>query len=280
MVLSIAGTLTFSLVFSASAASAATPAEEGEAIFKQKCQACHTIGGGRTVGPDLKDITTKREKDWLVAFISTPEKLIEQDDPIAKELVQQYGLPMPNMGVREDDAEAILAYMEAASGQPVITPVPATGGETQPASTPVLEPNARIGKFFFTGSLVFTNNGPACLSCHNVNTVGIIGGGTMGKDLSASYATMGKTAIDAILTTMPFPMMKAVYSGVPLTEEEVASVSAFLAEASSAPEQRQNPNLFFIIGGAGALLLVGMFQLLWRGRLTGVRRSLVKGGSK
>lgn len=30
-------------------------AEEGEQIFKQKCAGCHTIGGGRLVGPDLKE---------------------------------------------------------------------------------------------------------------------------------------------------------------------------------------------------------------------------------
>lgn len=28
-------------------------AEEGEALFMEKCSPCHTIGGGKGVGPDL-----------------------------------------------------------------------------------------------------------------------------------------------------------------------------------------------------------------------------------
>ncbi len=45
------------------------PAEEGETIFQAQCAACHTIGGGPLVGPDLLGVTERRENDWLIRWI-------------------------------------------------------------------------------------------------------------------------------------------------------------------------------------------------------------------
>ena len=41
-------------------------AQDGEALFKQNCGACHRVDKGRSVGPGLLDITTKRSEDWLI----------------------------------------------------------------------------------------------------------------------------------------------------------------------------------------------------------------------
>lgn len=256
---------------------AATPAEQGQAIFQQKCQGCHTIGSGRLVGPDLKGVIATRDRDWLVSFITTPDKLIGQGDPIAREIVQQYGLPMPNLGITEEDAQAILVYIEAqsAGGKPAPTPT-----QTTIATPTTVSVNTATGKDLFTGKLALKNGGPACLSCHNVSAIGVIGGGTVGKDLTTAYSNFGETGITSILKTTPFPMMKEIYTAKPLTDEEITGVTTFLKEASSAPSTTyQNPGLFFIIGGVAALLIIGIFQWLWRGRLAGVRRPLVKGGS-
>ncbi len=101
-----------------------TPTEPGKAIFEQKCQSCHSIGGGRIVGPDLKGITERRERGWLIRFIVSPDELIAQGDPIAKQLVEEYGIPMPNMGLSEPEGEEVLAYIEAQSGGEPIPPTP------------------------------------------------------------------------------------------------------------------------------------------------------------
>ena len=274
--------LVSSLIFFGAPGNAATPAEQGQAIFEQKCKACHTIGGGRLVGPDLKGVTANRDVDWLVGFITAPDKVIAAGDPIAQQLVQQYGLPMPNLGVTEADARAVLAYLDTQSGgsKPAPTPTQTTTAPP-PVPTPTLILNDDTGRDLFTGRLTFKNGGPACLSCHNISAAGFIGGGTVGKDLTNAYATMGEAAIRSILKTTPFPMMKQIYTQKPLTDNEITDVLAFLKSASSTPSApSQNSSLFFIIGGASALLIIGVFQWLWRGRLSGVRRPLVKGGSK
>ncbi len=278
VVLAILG-LIFGISVPVTTAFAQTPVEHGQAIFEQKCQGCHSIGGGRRVGPDLKGITAIRDKDWLIRFITIPDKIIAQGDPIAKELVQQYGLPMPNLNISDEDAGELLVYIEAksAGNEPAATPATVT----PPITTIAGSIDAETGKDLFTGKLALKNGGPACLSCHNVNSVELIGGGTVGKDLTKSYSTFGEAGIISLLKTTPFSMMKEIYTAKPLTDEEIAGVIVFLKSAGSATSiPAQNSGLFFIIAAVGALAVIGLFQWLWRGRLAGVRRPLVKGGSK
>ncbi len=89
---------------------------DGAASFVQKCAACHTIGKGQTVGPDLKGVTARREQDWLVRWIMHPDKMLAEKDPIATDLLKQFnGIPMPPQGIAEEEARALLAYIAAQS---------------------------------------------------------------------------------------------------------------------------------------------------------------------
>ncbi|MEK6614506.1 MAG: c-type cytochrome, partial [Bacteroidota bacterium] len=55
-------------------------AQDGTTIFKQKCSACHKIGEGRLVGPDLIGVTTKRSEDWLMKWTKSSSTLIASGD--------------------------------------------------------------------------------------------------------------------------------------------------------------------------------------------------------
>jgi len=39
--------------------------DAGEQVFNTTCFACHTIGGGRLIGPDLAGVHEKRSQEWL-----------------------------------------------------------------------------------------------------------------------------------------------------------------------------------------------------------------------
>lgn len=85
----------------------------GLTLFNQRCSGCHNIGGGdRPTGPDLQNVTERRERDWLLQMITAPDQLIGQGDPIARALVEEYILEMPNLGLSHEEAEKILAYIE------------------------------------------------------------------------------------------------------------------------------------------------------------------------
>lgn len=94
----------------------AEPDEElvamGKDVYKNKgCVACHTIGKGKLVGPDLLGVTERRSEDWLSRWMLNPDEMLKTD-PIAKEMLKVHMVPMPNQGLTEKEVEALIAYMK------------------------------------------------------------------------------------------------------------------------------------------------------------------------
>lgn len=95
---------------------ALTPEETaGQAIFERTCLACHSIGEGARVGPDLKDVHQRREHDWLVKWLENPMEMAVTD-PIGKQLLKEWNnVPMANPNLDRGQIEQVLAYIAAAS---------------------------------------------------------------------------------------------------------------------------------------------------------------------
>jgi cytochrome oxidase Cu insertion factor (SCO1/SenC/PrrC family) len=95
----------------------------GESMFRTRCGACHTIGGGDKndiargdIGPDLLGVVAKRERSWLIRMLAEPDKLLEEKDPLAVALLQQYnGVLMPNLRLSEADINDLITYLEEES---------------------------------------------------------------------------------------------------------------------------------------------------------------------
>lgn len=81
-----------------------------EAFSARGCAACHTIGGGPKVGPDLAGVTTRRDPAWFRAMVTEPDSML-RDDPVARALHARYRSSMPDLGVRPGEAEALWAYL-------------------------------------------------------------------------------------------------------------------------------------------------------------------------
>jgi protein SCO1/2 len=87
-------------------------ARPGEALYRRLCAGCHTVGKGNKVGPDLAGMAERRDRDWLLRFISSPERLRAQKDPIALGLVASFPtVRMPPMGITPNDAGDLIAYV-------------------------------------------------------------------------------------------------------------------------------------------------------------------------
>jgi cytochrome c2 len=82
------------------------------------CAPCHTIGVGDRVGPDLRDVTARRDRAWLTKFIKNPKKAFAENDPIALALAARFpGVRMPVLGLGDPDAQDLLAYLDAQSAR-------------------------------------------------------------------------------------------------------------------------------------------------------------------
>lgn len=98
---------------------------DGEYIFRNRCSACHTIGGGdlmdaerQHIGPDLFNVTQQRDREWLERWIAEPDAMLEEEDPLAMALYEEWNrIPMPNMRLVEKDVQSILGYIEQESAR-------------------------------------------------------------------------------------------------------------------------------------------------------------------
>jgi protein SCO1 len=87
--------------------------DKGAYLFHTRCSACHTMGNGDKVGPDLLGVTSVRERAWLSRMIMEPDKLIEEKDPIATALFKQYReIRMPRLNLPEVDVNTLIEFMK------------------------------------------------------------------------------------------------------------------------------------------------------------------------
>lgn len=246
----------------------AQPVEKGAAVFQEKCIACHTVGQGDLVGPDLKGVTGRRSRDWLARWLQAPDRMLAQGDRIATELLRQYrNVPMPNQGLTEEQVSALLAFLETGAAATALK-------STVASSAPAPPGDAVIGKALFTGVARFRNGGPSCMACHSVAGIGALGGGALGPDLTTAYTRYGEAGIAAVLARIPFPAMSPIFRDRPLTPEEQAHLRAFLQQAVA---ERPTPAVgqLTLLAVAGAAILLAAAHFLWRHRLTTVRRAML-----
>ena len=86
-------------------------ASRGQELFTLKgCNACHTVGSGRLIGPDLSGVTDRRTRGWILGMITNPDSMIRQDS-IAHRLFGEYMTPMANQNLTRDEAGAVYQYL-------------------------------------------------------------------------------------------------------------------------------------------------------------------------
>ena len=87
--------------------------DPGQYVFAGHCAACHTIGHGDKIGPDLVGVTSARNRDWLKRFIQEPDKVLAEKDPTAVTLFERYKqVRMPNLRLADGDVETVIKFLE------------------------------------------------------------------------------------------------------------------------------------------------------------------------
>ena len=90
--------------------------DEGARLFKNQCAACHTVGKGDGIGPDLANVTKRRHHCWVSRYIAEPDKMLAEKDPVAVELFAKYkDVRMPNLSLTPDEVALLLTYIEKES---------------------------------------------------------------------------------------------------------------------------------------------------------------------
>jgi mono/diheme cytochrome c family protein len=250
-------------------------AQEPAAYFKQNCMSCHTVGGGRLAGPDLKDVTQRRDRAWLAQWIQNPRAVLDGGDPYAQKLLQDSrGVVMPTpAGMNSQLASSLVDLLEAESKLPR-----SQFAGVQISDRPFTAQDAVLGMALFTGEKRLANGGPPCISCHTMKGMPGLHGGRLGPDLTLVYERLqGRKGLGAWLGTPASPTMAPVFKTTAMNGDEIFALTAmFEHETKSRGQDDQTALLnFFLLGLGGAVVGLVAFDRIWRKRLTGVRRQIV-----
>lgn len=254
-------------------------ADETADFFRQNCFSCHTIGGGRLTGPDLKDVALRAKPDWLVRYLLDPKAMIDSGDPYAAKLLQEArGVVMPTVaGINKDKAAALLALIDAESKLEksqfqgmMISLAPFTQKEID------------LGRDIFLGRKPLANGGPICISCHSIKGINYMGGGKLGPDLSRVFERLdGRKALGAWLMSPATANMGPLFKNTTLKMEEIIPLIAlFESSAKAGGEDDGGSSLTFLFAGLiCAGIVMGFIASYWQDRHRAVRRPMVNGGA-
>lgn len=246
-------------------------------FFRQNCMSCHTIGGGRLVGPDLKDVTKRADRDWLLKFMANPKSFLDSGDPLALRLKEEArGAIMPNIsGLDPARAAALLELIDAESKLPKSQFIGLNLSD-QPFTALDIENGRRI----FNGTRALANGGAACLSCHSVVDLRALGGGRLAPDLTKVFERMnGRKNLASWLMAPATPTMRPLFADRSMTNDEIVALVAYLeASARRPPVTGDTSTLSFLFLGLGGAVFgfIGA-DTVWRKRFRGVRKPMVRG---
>jgi mono/diheme cytochrome c family protein len=221
---------------------------EAAATFNKRCTACHTFGKGVKVGPDLKDVTKRRGREWLIKFIHASSTVINSGDATAVSLFAEFKKQrMPDWtDLSEKQINDILDFI--AIGGPDIKPPDERNAEL--ASSSDLE----LGRQLFSGARHFKYGVQPCGACHSVQ--GTRWGGSLGPDLTQTYFKFQDRALTEFLRHPCFRWESAGAGAHYLTAKEVFALKAFLRQAGSRKSaQVESPGRAFSSASAQQAIL-------------------------
>ena len=88
-------------------------AESGAWLFRRNCSACHHLGEGDRIGPDLAGVTERRSYEWIEAMIRRPDSMLAVDS-IAQAMLLQYQVPMADRRLGPERVRALLEFLRRA----------------------------------------------------------------------------------------------------------------------------------------------------------------------
>ena len=105
--------------------------QAGKKLFNANCAACHKLNK-RAVGPALRGISSKYDREWLYSWIKNSTAMVKSGDAQAVAIYEEYnGSVMTSFQqFSNDDIDNIIAYTDYVPPAPAITAsVPVVSGQ-------------------------------------------------------------------------------------------------------------------------------------------------------
>lgn len=220
----------------------------GAELYEEHCELCHEADGSGDPG-EVPPLTRNPE----VADTAYLERVIREglSGPLER-LGETYDDEMEGFPeLSDDEVASIIAYVQGGLG--------AARGATP---EPTIPGDGARGERIFAGQDDLANGGPSCFSCHTAGARGHLGGAGLGPDLTALRERFkGETKLAAALRKPPSPMMRQVYAGRALSDDEVADLREFFGKIETA--EPVGTDWLILLGLAGAATLLVLHGVLF-----------------
>jgi len=117
--------------------------QAGKKLFNANCAACHKLNK-RAVGPALKGVSAKYDKEWLYSWIKNSTAMVKSGDAQAVAIYEEYnGSVMTSFPqLSNEDIDNIITYTDYTPPAPAVAPIPAgaaaQGSESGVSNTIIL----------------------------------------------------------------------------------------------------------------------------------------------
>ncbi len=132
----IAINLFFSLLLSFNLSAQELDISKGKSLFNANCASCHKLNK-KLIGPALKGVSAKYDKEWLYTWIKNSAAMIKSGDEQAVAIYEEYNKVAMNSfpQLSNEDIDNILAYTDYVPPKPVSPVSGAPVGENIGSST-------------------------------------------------------------------------------------------------------------------------------------------------
>ena len=244
----------FTALLSGTAADQIQAAEDsvsGADVYEENCEMCHEVGGVG-IPEEIPPLVGNPRIDDLEYLARVILQGVSGPIEVGGEIYEEEMEGFPELS--ESEVAALIDYIQGGFAAPTSVAV------AQAPPPEVLGDTAR-GEALFAGRQQLANGGPICFACHTAGTFGHLGGSGLGPELSGLGSRFaGEKGLRSAVRKPRSPVMRPVYAGRELTEQEVADLAAFFSMTATG-EPGGGTDWLLVAGVSGALALFGLMAV-------------------
>ena len=236
---------------------------KGKEIYDKNCAVCHKLTDEKLVGPGLKGVAERHDKEWIKKFIVASQDMVKAGDPVAVKLFEENSkIPMPDHKfLSDDDLNQLITYIE--------TYKPA---EAVKVSVDITKKDGfwrdeiLRGERLFSGVIPFEKGTTLnCVSCHAVVSTDTLNFNPSAYELAQAWQEPNGTNLYQVLREPTSTKMAEVHKGLQLSDKEIYDISAYLSKVGKEGMIWETifPGRLLLFLFMGLLMALALADLIW-----------------
>lgn len=237
--------------------------DKGKEIFEKSCAVCHKLSDEKLVGPGLKDITQRRDKEWIKKFIASSTEMIKSGDKLANQVFKENNqIPMPDhKSLSDAELDQLVSYIEnykPAEAKAVSVDITKKDG--------FWPDEIKRGERLFAGVIPFQSGKTMnCVACHATIATDTLNFNPSAVDLAKAWQEPNGTNLYQVLNEPTSSKMAEAHKGLKLSDKEIYDISAYLSEIGKKGMvwERTFPARLLLFLFMGLLMAWALADLIW-----------------